>query len=342
MRGAVRCAAASSLASHAFMTLSPASSHVPRLRYRLTQEDDLPECLALIPEWLALGPAVTAALPGLWASMYRWPMVLTMVMEDLALPRGQRIQAWGVGLLLGPAEVAQLKLDALPPPGVARRTYEALLDGRLPELDDATLGRHNARGEISGLSLHFCSRPLQFEQAATQALITIANDSFRASMCGYQLRAQYFENHVQTEPFMATAGFQRRPRPPEQEASGLQWWGMTRDEARAILPGSTVRALFDAHPPRFRLSLSQRRMLWMALFYEDDEQLAQQLQLSSHGLKKLWRGVYERIQDGVPDFFGDDLGADEEGKRGPEKRRQVLAYVRQRPEELRPWNPSAP
>ena len=27
----------------------------------------------------------------------------------------------------------------------------------------------------------------------------------------------------------------------------------------------------------------------------------------------------------------------DEGKRGPEKRRQVLAYVRQRLEELRPW-----
>ena len=30
--------------------------------------------------------------------------------------------------------------------------------------------------------------------------------------------------------------------------------------------------------------------------------------------------------------------ADDEGKRGREKRRQVLAYVRQRPEERRPWS----
>ena len=32
-----------------------------------------------------------------------------------------------------------------------------------------------------------------------------------------------------------------------------------------------------------------------------------------------------------------DAAADDDGKRGPEKRRQVLAYVRQRMEELRPW-----
>ena len=62
------------------------------------------------------------------------------------------------------------------------------------------------------------------------------------------------------------------------------------------------------------------------------------LDVSIHGLKKLWRGIYERIQDRMPEFFGADAGADE-GRRGPEKRRQVLAYVRQRPEELRPWYP---
>ncbi len=61
--------------------------------------------------------------------------------------------------------------------------------------------------------------------------------------------------------------------------------------------------------------------------------------MSPHGLKKLWRGIYERVADSVPDFFGDVPAADE-GKRGPEKRRQVLAYVRQRPEELRPWLPA--
>jgi hypothetical protein len=61
-----------------------------------------------------------------------------------------------------------------------------------------------------------------------------------------------------------------------------------------------------------------------------------ELHVSVHGLKKLWRGIYERIEDAEPDFFGDASG-DDEGRRGPEKRRQVLAYVRQRPEERRPW-----
>jgi hypothetical protein len=114
--------------------------------------------------------------------------------------------------------------------------------------------------------------------------------------------------------------------------------GLTRDEARSSLPGTSVRHAFEHFPPRFRLSASQRRLLWQALFDDSDEALMQALDVSVHGLKKLWRGIYDRIGDVEPDFFGEASG-DDDGKRGPEKRRQVLAYVRQRPEELRPWAP---
>lgn len=314
--------------------------HVPRLRYRLTQADDLDECLSLLPAWQRPDGAARDALPALWQRLVQEPQVVNMVMEDVSLPRGQRIQAWGATLLVTPHEVQALQLDVLPAPGVAARVYAALLQQALPLHDDQTLGRHNARGDLGGLMLHFCTRALVLEDPYAQAVLTISNDSLRVSLAGYQLRALYFETLAQDAPFVAAAGFVQRPR-PQAEGSDLLWWGMTREEARRLMPGSTARGLFDAHPPRFRLSLNQRRMLWLSTFYEDDEQLAQQLQLSPHGLKKLWRGVYDRIQDAVPDFFGDAGPADDEGRRGPEKRRQVLAYVRQRPEELRPWAPAA-
>ena len=76
--------------------------------------------------------------------------------------------------------------------------------------------------------------------------------------------------------------------------------------------------------------------MWLALFDESDTHLTERLEVSVHGLKKLWRGIYERIENKMPEFFGEAGGADD-GRRGPEKRRQVLAYVRQRPEELRAW-----
>jgi len=104
-----------------------------------------------------------------------------------------------------------------------------------------------------------------------------------------------------------------------------------------MLPGTSVRHIFEHQDPRFRFSAPQRRLLWLALFDESDEHLLPRLEVSVHGLKKLWRGIYDRIDEAEPEFFGD--AAVDDGKRGPEKRRQVLAYVRQRPEELRPWAP---
>ena len=61
-----------------------------------------------------------------------------------------------------------------------------------------------------------------------------------------------------------------------------------------------------------------------------------ELDVSSHGLKKLWSGIHDRIEDAAPGFFG-DAEPEADGKQGPEKRRQVLAHLRQRPDKLRPW-----
>jgi hypothetical protein len=310
------------------------ASHVPRLRYRKTQRDDLAECMSLLPDWLQLDDATRAALPRLHERIANDAAVYSMVMEDVALPPGRRVQAWGLALALGPDWVARLGLNGTPQPGLARQAYGALLDGSLVPMDDAALGRVNASGELAFLAMHYLMRASDPSDPYFQALISVGNESMRFGMSGHNLNAIHFENSAGADEVMRAAGF--LPRDGAGVRDGLRLWGMTREEARRTMPGSTARHLFESHPPRFRLSVSQRRLLSHALYYEDDEQLADALAVSAHGLKKSWRGIYERIIDSVPDFFGDATLSDD-GKRGPEKRRQVLAYVRQRPEELRPW-----
>jgi hypothetical protein len=100
--------------------------------------------------------------------------------------------------------------------------------------------------------------------------------------------------------------------------------------------GQPARNCFEHQPPRLFFNASQRRLLCHASFDDGDAALMAQLDGSTHDLKKLWRGVYDRIEDTAPEVLG-DARADDDGKRGPEKRRQVLACQRQRPEELRPW-----
>jgi len=172
-------------------------------------------------------------------------------------------------------------------------------------------------------------------------VLTLANEAFRTVHAGYHIRAFVQQALLSDEPWLAGAGFRRRTEPPRGPAERQTVvYAVTREEAAGMLPGSSVRHVFEHQQPRFRFSALQRRLLWYALFDEGDDHLMQRLDVSVHGLKKLWRGIYERIDDLEPEFFGDGAGAGaEDGKRGPEKRRQVLAHVRQRPEELRPWAP---
>ena len=307
---------------------------VPRLRYRRARRADIAACLPMLPEHLGLDAATRAALPALYERLVDEPSVFFMVMEDQALPPPARIQAWGLAMTLTSASAARLQLDAVPQPFLARQIYHAWLDGSLVPLDDAAFGRANASGELVFVALHYAMRRTDLDDPYTLALLAVGNEGMRFGMAGHNLAAIHYENAVEADAWMASAGFIRREAAGVRH--GLRLWGMTRAEARRTMPGTTARHLFEWQPPRFALSASQRRLLWQALFHEDDEQLARVLDVSAHGLKKLWRGIYERIADTVPDFFGDAAAVDD-GKRGPEKRRQVLAYVRQRPEELRPW-----
>jgi len=324
-------------------TASPRqSSHWPRLRHRPLRAADLSECIPLLPSYLGLDDR-RAQLAQWWLRHVDAPGVCSGVIEDTALPAGQRIQGWGVSMIAPPALCERLELERAPRSHLARRTYAALLAGEVELLDDRAIGRLNASGELVLLILHFVLRHFDLGDPYALKIIASANDSFRAFHDGYRWRAMYYENLASAAPVALQSGFhsgrfadeaELAGRPPDQRPALFM---LTREQALAQVPGTTARNCFEWQAPRFRFNASQRRLLYNALFDEHDEALMALLDVSVHGLKKLWRGIYERIETVEPEFFGEPAGADD-GKRGPEKRRQVLAYVRQRCEELRPWS----
>jgi hypothetical protein len=304
---------------------------------------DLPEALSLLPAQVSTDPAERAAIAAQWPALLKQqPALQSGVMEDLARPLGQRILGWGVSVLLSLAQAHALQLDGEPAVFVARRVYTELRAGRLRLMDDRELGRCNAAGDVVGLVLHFTLPPIDLADPQLHKIVACAQESFRMHHTGIHWRAIYLENSASFVDVHRESGFLPRRYADERKVLGLPeeerpvFMGLTRDEARLRLPGTTLRNCFESEPPRFRFSAMQRRLLWLALFDDADAALMPELGVSVHGLKKLWRGIYERVDLVEPGFFGDD-GGDDEGKRGPEKRRQVLAYVRQRLEELRPW-----
>jgi hypothetical protein len=93
-------------------------------------------------------------------------------------------------------------------------------------------------------------------------------------------------------------------------------------------------ALFT--PPRCRFTPREQQTLLLALDGHTDEGIAQELGVSNSTAKRLFRGIYEKTADALPDL-GLSGASLSHGMRGPEVRRHLLNYVRQHPEELRPY-----
>lgn len=320
------------------------SRRIPRLRYRPIFRRDLAECFELLPPWLGLDDDLARELPALWERLVEEPSMVSGVLEDLALPLGSRIQAWGATMIIPEALVQTLELEREPRAFVTRDIYAALRSGRFQPMSDREIGIANAQGTLTMIILHFSQRDYDMSSPYVHSVIATANDAFRAFHDGYNMKAIYYETGLISHLIPASSGFEARRYSDQEQIANLPaerrpaLYGLTREQALSRLPGAPARNAFEHQPPLFRFSASQRRLLWHALFDDSDDALLPLLGVSVHGLKKLWRGIYERIEDRMPEFFGSSAG-DDDGKRGPEKRRQVLAYVRQRPEELRPWSP---
>lgn len=125
--------------------------------------------------------------------------------------------------------------------------------------------------------------------------------------------------------------------PAETFAARPHLVGITR-ELESVRPGSWIGTLFNYHPPRFGFSRGEQQLLLTALksFRGTDQELAGVLHLSVPTVKKMWGSIYRRVAERDPELVPDSMLA-ESGthERGREKRRSLLAYIRDHPEELR-------
>jgi DNA-binding CsgD family transcriptional regulator len=308
-----------------------------RLRGRLAGHADLVQCTRLLPPWLVLAEPVRQALPALWTRLLGQPGFNADVIEDLSRPPADRVMGLGMAIALDTRWQQRLRDD--PPPFAAAILYAELLESRYQPPGDKALAAMNAAGEVSFLVLHYHQRLHDLNDPDTLQMLAVAMAQFRGAHAGYRLRELYQEGHGPEGAYLQSMGFRCRTQRPQ--AAGLpQLYGLTRDEAVALLPGTPVRDAFQFTPPRFLFSASERRLLRLATTDLTDEQIGDELGISGHSVKKLLRAIHLRAVDRMPHLF-DDPAATEPGTRGPEKRRSLLQYLRQHPEELRPFAVSA-
>jgi len=78
-------------------------------------------------------------------------------------------------------------------------------------------------------------------------------------------------------------------------------------------------------------------MLLIARDGGTDQELSQNLRVSVPTVKKMWLSIYRRVADHLPALSANQSQPDVWSvRRGKEKKRGLLAYLREHPEELRP------
>lgn len=280
---------------------------------------------------MPLDAQIAAKLPALWTALLQQEAIEARTIVSNAGDR-ERVEAFGASVFLPAGAFADLV--AHPPRRVAESIYRALLTGEKAILSAREIAKANSDGGVDVCVMHFCERPVDLNDPIGQQLLAMGHAAFRDAHLGYNVRALVHQNFRPSHrAFLLAGGMALFHDLAATADSGRDTpesviVGMTRERAMAEAAGSPISFLFRSEQPRFYFAPSERRVLRAALTGRSDNEIAALIGVSHDAVKGAWKVVFRRVKE----HTGDDVyhGA-------THGRRRLLEYLRQHPEELRPY-----
>lgn len=262
---------------------------------------------------------------------------ITLVVEDDERPAGQRIV--GCAQLVFVTDQFAAWVKSLPEPNLNVQVTHAMPDGAWPLLSRTQVAEANGGSGLIGAFIRWGRADGLLTPAQTKTVGQVMSDAFLEFVRGYHFKELLIQAYTDAAHEQALhAGFLDRGSVP---SAALYLMGLTREEAQAW-EGCVMCHYFTCVRPRFGFTRRQQELLCQCLRLPDpsEARLADALGVSEDAVQKLWGSVYQRIQRVDADLLSsmDKLPLAEKG-RGREKRRRLLHYLRQHPEELRPYKP---
>lgn len=316
------------------------------LRYRPMRPEDVVRCAHIIEAHPVIGPRYGTAIADLrkaWRRLLDSEAKVTGVIEDAdQLDAG--ICFVGVAVFVSDDFVRELKTPPLRwfGPELAKR----IVRGESLLLSDRQLAEANSRGGLNTITWEACIPP-QFEKRLE--IYNRMMSTFVELHRGYRWNeaiAPQLESARRLQWTLQNGGLLWDPargcyvdslgKDPQEIVREPHLVGITRD-INCARPGSWVGTIFDYHPPQIGFSRGEQHLLVLALSGKTDEELSTRLGVSLSTIKNTWRTVYNRAASRLPELFPEAPTSNALiCPRGKEKRRRLLGYVREHPEELRP------
>ena len=314
------------------------------LMSRVGDVRDIMGCCALLGLFrFAFDEATWGALPEMFQTLLDLGAMQLSLVENRRLLGGPDILAFCATIFVTDAFCRETR-TTLPPylgPQVARR----YLAGQLPVLDCDRVAVANAR---TGVNVMMCYSGRR-DNLSSEDLLAVREkmaEAFRLAHHGYRLK-ELLCGPIGEEAFRWTLStgfrlrrdysdyYQAQNLPVPQPSQRPRLVGLNKEEALANY-GSRASGLFVFTPPRFHFNHCEQAILRHSLAGETDEEMAVNLSISHWTVKKRWQAVYERVAEVDSKLLPsneNELGME---SRGAERRRHLLAYLRQHLEELRP------
>jgi hypothetical protein len=298
----------------------------PTLTFRASIASDASSWLELVPKELAFDASLAARLPALWRELIADEAIEARTIVFDNGPR-ESIEAFGASVFLRPGLVEEI--TAHPQPGLAARIYRAIERGEQPILAGRNLARANSTIGVDVCVLHLCQRIDSLDDVYGQQLLAMGHAAFRDAHLGYNVRSIVHENVGMHRAYQLASGFELLHDFAANGEGGTSYLvGMTRERSLAEPAGSPISFLFRSTPPRYFFSASERRVLRSAIAGSSDAETAAARGVSLNAIKSTWKKVFERVEM---------LAPAERFEATQHRRRQLLDYLRQHPEELRPY-----
>jgi hypothetical protein len=300
--------------------------------WRPISESDLSECLDIQPA--CLGDQISGRGPALrvWKGFLHDPSFLANVIESERPIAGHRIVACGMGVFVTRAFADHEVKN--PRSGLNSRIVAAVASGNSPLLSRAQIAAGNAGSGIDFVNLYGTWREGIMNNDQLSEVHALLGTSFVEHFAGYRFNRVLKEAVGQSNIALALAtGTYRIVAEFKKSASAL---AVATRESVLTAPYSVAAALYRYQAPELHLRPAEQNLLAAALVGKTDAELSDELGLSIEAIKKRWMSIFDRIDEFKPEILSrSDVDSD---GRGPQKRHRVVAYIRNHPEELRPFS----
>jgi DNA-binding CsgD family transcriptional regulator len=300
--------------------------------WRPISEADLPECLEIQPASMGDQIVGRSAALRVWRSFLSSPAFLANVIESETPVSGHNIVACGMGVFVTQAFADREIAD--PRPGLNSRIIAAVVSEEPVVLDRLEIARGNSGDGLDFVNLYGAWRDDILSAGELAEVQGLLGTSFVEHFAGYRFRRVLKEAIGEAGIALARATGTYRVI-SEFPASGSALAVVTPEIAQAA-PYSAAARMYRYQPPVLRLRPAEQNLLAAALGGKTDAELSASLGLTVEAIKKRWMSVFARIDQFKPTILEDAYAPDD--RRGPQKRHRVVAYVRDHPEELRPYD----